>query len=92
MQSGVVFVFDPGDELTVEGFQRGKVKLAGEKMIADSSKKSFNFTFGGTVSYRCMRQETSQTGTNEGEFMSDINGAIIDVELLGDSTFVDGRA
>ena len=91
MVAVVVFLLDPGNELTVENFQVGKIELPDEKTFPDGSEKSLNFSFCRSVSHRCVAEDAADSGADEGDFLGGIDGAIVHIQTFGHASLVEGR-
>ena len=52
---GIVFGFEPLNELTVEDRKGIEVKIFGEKPISDRAIKAFDFSFSSSVSHGSVR-------------------------------------
>ncbi|MFT5527166.1 MAG: hypothetical protein ACI9HK_005148 [Pirellulaceae bacterium] len=88
--SCVVVVFDPLSELFVELTERGKVEVANEKLVTDSAKEPLDLSLGGSVSNGRVTEDTTNSGANEGDFLTAVDGTVIDQQSLGHSAFIEG--
>ena len=61
----VVIAFDPVGELAIEGFERSKIELAHEELIADPAKESFDLSLGGGVANRGVPEDAADAGADE---------------------------
>ena len=92
MLLSVVLFLDPLDELTVESIDGAQVQRAGEKLLADTSEKTFDFSFGGAVSHWSVVKKATHTGADLDDFLGRVDGPVVDVERLGDSPFIERGA
>ncbi len=77
MFGGVIGVFEPAVELLVEfGEFVGGLEVASEELIPNGAKEAFDLAFGGSVSNRCVDEQGAEAGTDGGEFLGDVVGAV----------------
>ncbi|MFM1945066.1 MAG: hypothetical protein RI897_4048 [Verrucomicrobiota bacterium] len=88
----VVVFLDPVGELTVEGFERTEVQRAGEELVADGAEEAFDFSLGRAVAHGGVMEQAADAGADLDDFFGGVDGAVIDVEGLGNATFVEGGA
>ena len=87
---GVILFLGPLGELAVERFQRSQIQGAGQKLLAHTAKKALDFSLGGSIPDGRVMQEAANPGANLDDFLGTINGAVIDIERLGDASFIEG--
>ena len=92
VRQGVVVVFDPEGELPIESFEGGEVELADQELVADTAEEAFDFALGGGVADGGMAQDTADAGTDEGDLLAAVDGAVVDQKLLRNAAFVEGGA
>jgi hypothetical protein len=88
----VILFLDPMDELPIERVQGTQVQLAAEELFTHGAKKSFDFSFGRSVTHRRVMQQAANAGADLDNFLRRVNGAVIDVERLRNPAFIEGRA
>src|SRR6185437_4753792 len=88
----VVVVFAPVGELTVEGFEGREVELFDEKLVEDAAEEAFDLSLGGGVADGGMAQQAADAGTQKGDLLAAVDGAVVHEELLGEAAFVEGGA
>src|ERR1022692_4461408 len=66
---GVVVVFNPVGELTVEDFERRDIELANEELIAYAAEEAFDFSLGGGIADGSMPEDAADAGADEGDFL-----------------------
>src|SRR5271154_1222896 len=65
VRATVVVVFEPLDELAVEGFERGKIEVAGQKAFPHRSKKSFDLALGRAVTHGRVGKQNAEPTANQ---------------------------
>ena len=91
MGAAVVIVFSPEQELLIQGSQAGQVEFSGQKLCTYGAEKAFDLSFGRSVAYGCVAEQCANAGADIADLKRGVVGAVVDVELLGDAAFVDGR-
>lgn len=89
---GVVLFLDPEGELTVESVERTAIQRSGKELVSNGSEEAFDFAFGGTVAHRGVMKKTSDACADLDDFFGGIDGAVVDVEGLGNAAFIEGGA
>src|SRR5262249_30984695 len=85
--AGVVILLNPVGELTVEGRQGTQVQGTGQGLLAHGSEKSFNLTFGGSITNGSVMEKAANPRADLDDLLGSVNGAIIHVEGLWDAAF-----
>jgi hypothetical protein len=87
---GVVLVLDPAGEVAVEGVDGGQVEGASEEAHADRAEETLDL--GGAVADRGVAEQAADAGADLGDLLAGVDGAVVDVEGVGDTIIVMGSA
>jgi hypothetical protein len=88
--SGVVLVFDPASEVSVERVDVTEVECAVQEGGADGAKEALDLAFGGAIADGGVAEQTADAAADLGDFLGRVDAAVVCVlrsysRLFGES-------